>query len=199
MKNNIKMKSIFIGICFLFLVGVSGCHDYERKGDVTSEITLNERDLNLFVGDMIQLKASPVGLDFRWASDNPQVAVVDGNGLVQVVGDGITDIIVSAGSMRTSISISGATKIPMLDLRLIDPVTGLVISELQLNVRTAKTIIANIWPQNANDASLVVWRSSAAHIASVTDGGSIVGISPGEATIECKVNETVKEITVTVR
>ena len=193
--------NIIMGVCLLALTCTTGCDYYERKGVVTPEITVNTQSLNLFVGDFAQLKASPTEYTFKFTSDDPEVALVDGSGLVLATGDGSTFIVVSSGDAICRVPVTCITKIPMSDFRITDPTTGTVLGEnpIELNIGAMRTVVLNVVPSNANDASAPVWRSLNTNVANVSYKGEIVGISTGTTTVQCRVNDIVKSLTVMVK
>lgn len=91
--------------------------DLARVATIT--VTPGSMTLNS-VGDVIQFAASAAdsegtlisNIPFTWKSSNTQVATINGNGEVTVVGVGITDITASAGSATSSpstLTIPGGT------------------------------------------------------------------------------------------
>ena len=97
MKNILKINFL-ASVSLIFLaIAFAGCDDYERKGKVIPEITVNMRSLNLKVGETKQLVASPTVNTFTWSSEDDDIATVDGAGLVTAKSEGETGIIVKSG------------------------------------------------------------------------------------------------------
>lgn len=186
-----KINSIIVGLCLLTLGSLAGCDNYERKGIVTSEITVNEHSLHLFVGETIELKASPSGLTFNWTSEDTEVATVDNKGLVTAVGSGNTFIVAESGGMSCRLPISAIVHIPMTDF-------SLGTDSILLFTKERNQFIPTLIPSDANDASYPFWRSYNSDIANVDYKGEITAISVGSTDVECKINNTAKTIHVDV-
>jgi len=191
MKNQKKINSIIAGLCLLLVGCLTGCDNYERKGIVTPEITVNEHSLSLFVGETIELKASPADLTFTWMSEDTEVATVDNKGLVTAVGDGNTFIVASSGNMSCRVPINSITRIRLTDFNL-------GADNLLLFTGERNQFIPSFQPSNANDASYPKWRSLNSDVATVDYKGEIVAVGVGNADVECQVNNIVKTIHVDV-
>ena len=188
MKNQ---KIINISLCLLLIGCITGCDNYERKGIVTPEITVNSHSLNLFVGETAELKASPVELSFTWMSEDTEVATVDSKGLVTAVGNGNTFIVARSGNMFCRVPISSTVRIPLTNF-------SLGVDNLLLFTGERNQFIPELQPSNANDASYPQWRSLNSDVATVDYKGEIVAVGVGSADVECKVNDIVKTIHVDV-
>ena len=186
-----KVSSIIAGVCFLALCCIAGCDNYERKGIVTPEITANTQALNLFVGGTEQLIVSPAGLNFTWMSEDPEVATVDGNGLVSAVSDGNTFIVARSGDMSCKVPITVVTRIRLTDFRL-------SVTDLEMRVGNKLSAVVIPIPENANDASLPTWSSLNAQVASVDYKGEITAQGEGDTKISCTINGIVKNVNVNV-
>jgi hypothetical protein len=99
-----------IFLCFFALA----CNDV-KENDLEKVIYVNSSSVKLFFGDEIQIKASPVGENFEWTTEDPEIATVTGTGigLVKAVGIGETNIIVSLGADRTLIPVT--VSVPVVD------------------------------------------------------------------------------------
>ena len=187
-----KITGIIGSVCFLLLGCFAGCDNYVRKGIVTPDITVNEHSLSLFVGEKIQLTASPSELSFTWKSEDATVATVDNKGLVTATGDGTTNIVVSsAGEMECRIPVTSVTRIPMKDFNLGE-------SNIVIFANERRQFIPALTPSNANDAEYPVWRSLDNTIVTVDYKGEVAGVAIGSASVECKIKDIVKTITVDV-
>lgn len=83
-------------------------------GQPPSEVTLNQNTAHALVGSTIQLEATVGPSDaanksVTWSSSNPEVATVDQNGLVSVIGPGTATITVTTveGGLTASCIING--------------------------------------------------------------------------------------------
>lgn len=186
-----KTGNIILSVCFTALYIIAGCSDYERKGVVTPDITVNAQSLNLFVGQTEQLKAGPAGLSFSWTSEDTEVAGVDGSGLVTAAGEGNTFIAVRSGDKICRLPVSVAVKIPMTGFRL-------SVTEMELNPKARRSVVVILEPENANDASHPVWRSLNTDVATVDYKGEITGVTEGITEVVCAINGIEHSVTVEV-
>ncbi|GHT70886.1 hypothetical protein AGMMS50239_39710 [Bacteroidia bacterium] len=105
------MKRIFIikWIVVLFVAGyLAGCSE-DTGGDRYSfdkVFYVNDASLKLFFGDKQQLTASPTADEFEWSSEDTGIATVTANGLVEAVGVGTTNIVVTQGTVHKSIPVT---------------------------------------------------------------------------------------------
>jgi len=189
-----KIGSIITGACLLILAFTAGCDNYERKESVTPDITVNAHELSLFVGETIQLTASPSGLSFTWTSEDNEVATVSANGLVTATGDGNTNIVIISGDMTRRLPITCVTRVYLTDFRLTNDNVTIV---LTLNDKYALGAILE--PANANDAALPRWSSKDTDVAIVDYKGEVVATGYGTTEIECTINGIVKTSNVSVR
>lgn len=186
-----KIYPVIVGFCFVLLACLAGCDNYERKGEVTPDITVNAHSLSLFVGETAELTASPNTLSFSWKSEDTEVATVDGNGLVTAVGNGNTFVVASSGSMTRRVPVNSVTRIPLRDVNL-------GANSLLLFTGERNQFIPTLIPSNANDASYPFWRSRNSDVATVDYKGEIVAVGVGTADVECRINDIVKTIHIDV-
>ncbi|WP_286853921.1 Ig-like domain-containing protein [Proteiniphilum sp. UBA5259] len=116
MKHNLKtIFFLFPLFCFL----LTGCEENLRT-EVKGAFFVNKSSLALFVGDEVQLIASPTDgtYVYRWSSDDASVATVDKDGLVKAVGAGVTYIIVKAGDLENRVEVTSVVKVPLESVEL---------------------------------------------------------------------------------
>jgi hypothetical protein len=130
--------------CFL-----SGCDNEIKKDAPEKYIYVNKSSLNVFFGDKVQLKANPAGEIFEWSSVDPAIATVTSDGLVEAVGLGSTEIIVSQGTSRTEIPVN--VTVPTVDKAVVAGGNG----QFQIAVQTLsdRIAIARIIWNNSNDST----------------------------------------------
>lgn len=186
----IKTKLLIYGFALLLFANIMGCDDYQRT-EVKDSIFVNMSSINPFVGDEIQLVASPTDGTYKytWSSENSEVATVSNNGLVNVLSEGFTTIIVKGGSIETKIPLTASVRIPLTDLILSE-------SSVTLFLRQGATILTTNVPENANDIGTYAWYSEDPNIATVNEVGKITAINEGETNIVCKVGDIVKKVSV---
>lgn len=183
-------KFIKYSLSVLFLLQLAGCDDYAEK-TVDSYIYLNHSSVSLFVGESIQLKASPTDgtHQYTWTSEDPSVATVSSNGLVEVVGEGFTNIIVKSNGLSTKMELNATIRIPLQEV---------IISEtsMDLYVGNKRTVFVTLLPENANDVPPYSWKTEDPNIATVSEGGEITAVNEGVTYIVYKIGNFEKRIKV---
>src|SRR5690606_8759672 len=186
------MKILNSVIGTLMVLTLTNCNDYLRT-EVLKEIYVNKANLNGFVGDQIQLTASPSDgiYQYVWSSENTEVATVSGDGLVKYVGEGATNIIVSAGDIKHRIELTSTIRIKLEDI---------VLSDLTLDFMPGdqKTVIVQRIPDNANDIPEAIWSTENDQVALVSETGEITGVAEGETNILYTIGDIVKKVKVIV-
>lgn len=101
-----KTKFLQYGLCLLLLGCMMECDDYEQK-IIEKNIYVDRVSLSLFVGESIQLTASPTDgtFQYQWSSEDPTVATVTSNGLVEAISEGFANIVVSSGDIVKKIAV----------------------------------------------------------------------------------------------
>ena len=178
------------GVLFTLLLG--GCDKYERT-EVSHEIYVNKSAISGFIGQEIQLTASPQDgtRSFQWLSENTEVASVTNNGLVKLLNEGSTIILLSAGDIKQRIEVSSLKRIPVGDVILSD-------ASIELLPLVKKNITVQLLPENANDIPPALWSSEDDKVATVNEKGEITGIAEGTTAISYKVGDIVRKIKVVV-
>ena len=105
-----KKQSLWFGVALLALAAAA-CSSTEAG--TPAIVSLTVRAQSIVVGDTIKMTANvldgdnkPVtGTTLSWSSSKPDVASVDGNGLVKGVGAGTTTIKASAGSASGTLGV----------------------------------------------------------------------------------------------
>ncbi len=140
---------------------------------------------------------SPATDEFRWVSDNPKIATVDGNGVVKGVAKG-----------RTTVTVYGENDKAVATCKI-----GVLVkaTEVVAQPSTAKTRVgvpvelkASLKPVTSNDE--IVWESENPEIAEVTEIGKngntaiITGVSIGTTIVRAKAlySDVVSEVIVEV-
>ncbi len=185
-----KIKFILYGIALLLFTNTIGCDDYVRR-DVEDKIFVNMQSLNMFVGEKIQLTASPTDgtYKYNWLSEDVSVATVDNNGLIEVISEGFTNIIVSSGDIKTRIPLTATVRIPLEDVLL-------NVESLELYVGDEVAILTTLIPDESNDIPDYTWYSENSNIATVNEVGEVIGVGEGETNIVYKIGDITKKILV---
>lgn len=179
-------------VVMLFALLLGGCDKFERT-EVLPQIYVNKSAINGFIGQEVQLTASPTDgkYSFQWMSEDPGVASVSSNGLVKLLGEGATIVVLSAGDIKQRVQINSAVRVPVADVILSE-------SLLELTPQAKKTIIVQILPQKANDIPTAIWSTDNVNVAVVSERGEITGVSEGTTTVNYKLGDIVRKVTVKV-
>ncbi|MDR1859356.1 MAG: Ig-like domain-containing protein [Bacteroidales bacterium] len=186
------MKNRLFSYLAVAAVLLTGCDSYNRT-DAIPSFTVTKTSLNIFVGDVVKIDASPTNQNYTWTSEVPEVATVSNTGEVTALSAGTTDIIVSSADATIRIPVIATVKIPLTDLVLnyTDPT-------LQVTLNGTYSVNATKEPSDANDVDNVVWTSSNPDVATVSSLGVISGLGLGYTTITCTLGNFVKSIDVEV-
>ncbi len=170
----------------------------------SSTVTLNKSSIGLYKGGNETLSASTDldGVGVIWTSSDPKIAIVDSNGKVTAISEGIA--LITATAMDNSDAKSVCTVTVSLK-----KVTAISLSQISktMKVGDSSALTATIAPTDAEDKR-VTWASSNPSVVSVTTSGAIQALSKGTAIITAtsvdgsysasctiKVEGTVSEIT----
>lgn len=157
------------------------------------DISLNETyDAASLVTVVSESNADPTtgrteidGEFISFATDNEKVATVDSTGYVHATGYGTAKITISCDSGIEDV----------LTVNVVRPSMGIFVSSgyEKLAVGNSVGLTANTIPQNYEE--IYIWATSDENVATVTQDGTVTGISPGTAIISVKgkySNKTVK-------
>lgn len=188
MKKHILTYSIVM----LFTLLLGGCDKFERTG-VSPEIYVNKSVISGFIGQEVQLTASPTAgkYAFQWSSENPAVASVSNTGLVKLLTAGSTVIQLSAGDIKQRVEVSSVLRIPVTEVNLSD-------SFIELTPLATKNVTVQILPVNANDVPSAIWSSENDKVASVSEKGVVTGVAEGSTSISYKLGDMLKKIKVQI-
>jgi len=159
---------------------------YVSTGETSqqTQITLNETEKSIIVGETVQLTAQTVPESpVVWESENPAIASVSETGLVTGLKEGSVSILAKVGQDVVSCKIT-----------VEKPTIKLNKSSVSVYKGYTTTIKATAYPQTQ-----VTYTSSNKKIATVDSNGKITGIKAGEATITAKANGVTAVCVVTVK
>jgi Carbohydrate binding module (family 6)./Bacterial Ig-like domain (group 2). len=171
---------------------MAGCDDYGQK-EIEENIYVNRSELSLFVGETVQLTASPTDgiYQYAWSSEDPAVATVSSNGLVEVIGEGFTNIVVSSGDLSTKVPLTAVIRIPLENVAISEPL-------LELLPGNKKIVLISFIPENANDIPAYSWSSENTGVATVSEGGEITAVDEGVTNIVYRIGDIEKKIVVDI-
>ena len=193
-----KLISILLSVTLVAALVCCQKKDDARQGEdgpsvveVTS-VTLDREEASVHVGSTLTLVATvkpdnASDKTIRWGSSNPSVATVDG-GVVTPVIEGVTIITAKAGDKMASCEVTVLPPAVPVDRITLNK------TELEIEVEQSETLVATIYPENA-DVQTVSWSSSAPSVASVvdgvvsalTEGNAVITASAGGKSAECRV------------
>jgi hypothetical protein len=179
------------GVVLFLLICFNSCDDEYVRTEVKKNITVNFASLSLYVGDEIQLVASPTDgtYTYSWSSEDSDIATVDNKGYVTIVGAGNTYIIVRSGDIVTKVPLTAVERILLQDVALSD-------THLEMFPGISKTIFVTYIPENANDLPKDAWISDNENIATVNENGEISVVGEGVTEISYQIGNIVKKVTV---
>lgn len=166
----------------------NGSGNEQGGGDSVIEVTsvnLNTPTLELEIGEESQLTAiiSPSNASDQkviWGSSNVKIVSVTETGLVKGIAEGSATVTATAGGKQSTCSVTvtkAAIKAESISLDR---------TSLEIEVESVYTLIATVLPDNAADKT-VTWTSDNPSTASVSNEGTVTGISEGKTTIHAKI------------
>jgi hypothetical protein len=167
-----------------------GCNEKYDKV-IEKNIYVNKNSVSIFVGDRLQLTASPVGVTYGWTSEDVAIATVTADGVVEAIEAGSTNIVVSHDDVHKTVPVTVAVRVPL---------TGIIVDVESLqNVAVGAQVHVNALPipANATEVSLV-WSSENAAVATVSVSGKIEAVGIGSTHIVVSQGNIRKEISVSV-
>jgi uncharacterized protein YjdB len=156
-----------------------------------SGISIDQTELNLYVGDSFKLKATitPDNATYKnieWYSDNDGVATVDAQGIVTAVADGIARIAAVHTNPNTGETFySGAcvvnvsTHIAVSSITIDDATDGKIVMTAG---DAPRSITATVGPDNATNKELI-WTSSDEDVANFDQNGNLCALKAGATII----------------
>ena len=188
-----KMKKLIIyGLGLVLFLSFQSCEEYIRT-EVVKELYVNKSIINGFVGEEVQLIASPTdgSYQFKWSSEDEKIATVSQDGKVKLTGEGFTNIIVEAGDIKQKVEIYSVIRISLEDIVLSD-------TNLEMTPGEKKIITVQRVPDNANDIPSAVWSTENSAVVVVNELGEITGVGEGQTSILYTVGPIVKKVNVAV-
>lgn len=156
--------------------------DDDNTDNDNATITLSTTSVTLDKGSTTQLIATIDSSNVTiidWKSADPNIAVVDSNGLVTGVNGGSTTITVTASN--------GSTATVKVNVKVNIATTGVVLNTTSVNLSLGgeAQLSATVSPNDASNKT-ITWSSNNNNIVVVDKNGKLVGKGVGTATITAK-------------
>ena len=185
--QNGKIKGISLGYATITAMALDGS-DVEATCEIrvvteVTGMTMNYTTITLIQGNTFQLEAAirPADATYKtaaWKSDNPDIAMVDDDGIVTAISPGNAWITAEARDSSGKYCKCYVTVIAPI------PATGVttMVDEVVLAPGEKKTVVAKATPSNTTDS--MMWTSSDESIVRVNAvTGEMTAISPGNASV----------------
>ncbi|MBQ8799739.1 MAG: Ig-like domain-containing protein [Lachnospiraceae bacterium] len=182
-----RIKGISLGYATITAVALDGS-DAEATCEIrvvteVTGMTMNYTSITLIQGNTFQLDAAirPADATYNtpaWESDNPDIAMVDDDGIVTAISPGTAWVTASARDSSGKYCKCFVTVIEPI------PATGVttMVDEIVMAPGEKKTVVAKATPANTTDS--MMWTSSDESIVRVNPvSGEITAIAPGNATV----------------
>jgi len=182
-----RIKGISLGYATITAIaldgsGAEGTCEIRVVTEV-SGMTMNYTSITLIQGNTFQLDAAirPANATYdtpAWKSDNPDVAMVDDDGIVTAISPGTTWVTASARDSSGKYCKCFVTVIAPI------PATGVttMMDEIVMAPGEKKTVVAKATPANTTDA--MMWTSTDESIVRVNPvSGEITAVAPGNASV----------------
>jgi uncharacterized protein YjdB len=199
-EDNGEITAVSIGIAKI----TAKAGNFSAVCDVTvtmqqiraTQVILNKTSLSLTEGSEEQLVATVFPENTTdpivWSSENPQIAVVDGRGMVLAAGLGSTNIVAKAGEQS---AVCAVVVVPPFE----DDVVNITLNKITLNLvmNDFETLEATVYAADVSKYT-VVWESSNTQVAIVDDEGTVTAVGVGTAVITVSAGSKSVICTVTV-
>ena len=177
-KNNVKIE--LLGN--LFFKGAKVYYDNVNYAEFDkTEVTVNNGEI--FTLTYHSAPYSDKESEFEsmtWTSSNPDVATVDGEGIVTTKATGTTDITL------VSTTVTGYTHETVCKVSVVKPTESITLNKTAVNIGVSQkyTLTATVKPDEAS--KVIKWSSSDKDIATVNKDGVVTGKMTGTVTITAK-------------
>jgi len=185
--QNGKIKGVSLGYATITAIALDGS-DVEATCEVrvvteVTGMTMNYTTITLIQGNTFQLDAAirPATATYNtpsWESDNPEIAMVDDDGIVTAISPGNAWITAKARDSSGKYCKCYVTVIAPI------PATGVttMVNEIVMAPGEKKTVVAKATPANTTDS--MMWTSSDESVVRVNPvSGEITAVAPGNASV----------------
>jgi hypothetical protein len=184
-KLNVKMCCCLV----LFMALLGGCSDYPEY-EVTNPPFTDITSLDMYVGDEVQITASPTNASFRWSIDNDTIVSVSQTGKVTALREGLATITVASENDELKIDVRVKTFVPLERI-------ALTVEELTVDILGEGQIWAFPVPENASESDFT-WTSTKPEVATVDATGLVKPVSMGTTEIVISLGNIENRLTVII-
>ena len=151
---------------------------------LASGISLSQTAIDAIVGDRLQLTATilpdnATDKSISWKSSNTDVAMVNSEGIVVVVGAGLANI---TATTNDGSNLSASCSITAVPATILATSVTLDVTETELGIGRMLKVTATVLPEDASTRS-VTWSSSNEAVATVNEMGVITAVAIGDVVI----------------
>jgi uncharacterized protein YjdB len=175
-------------VIFASIEGVVGTASVTVRQVPVASVVVTPSTSNVIAGGFVQLSASVrdasgvelLGRLVGWSSSDEAVAVVSSTGRVSTLKNGSVTITASSEgkSGTATVTIAPAAPAPVASVTITPPAASVAVGQTQL--LQAQTLDAS---GGTLTGRAVAWSTSNAAVATVSPGGLVTGVAPGDATV----------------
>ena len=145
-----------------------------------TSVTITPDYLELEIGDsrFLTYKWEPEGAEtvITWSSENPEIATIGRDGIVTAISPGTAIVRATATN-----GVYGTATVKVQSPKEAVSLIAISPEYLELEIDESFSLTATLYPQGSE--SNLTWRSSDSNVASLSEDGTVKGISYGTATI----------------
>ena len=191
-----KVKAIEKGSCLIHAKAgdISEACEVIVSGIQVEKITLNKNELELIIGESVQLTATitPENAENKkidWFSSNEEVALIDEDGMIMALSLGNSSITAKVGNVEATCEV----KVKGIE------VESIVLSQNEANLTIGDILMltATVNPDNATDKT-IAWSCDNEKVAIVDAIGTVTAKGAGTAIITAKAGDKTATCTVNV-
>lgn len=154
--------------------------------------------VELRVGGVLQgnVPADLTGASIAYSSNRPDVAEIDGNGLIRMKSEGTAVI-------EAAVTLDGLTRSGSVQISVYDPIESIMLSGLPVYMAPLEKVQSVVYAvyggQTFDIAGFSHYTSSNPEAASVSSGGLVEALSPGTTVIQAVYGRHHAQFTITVQ
>ncbi|GAB4396021.1 MAG: hypothetical protein OHK0053_08550 [Microscillaceae bacterium] len=149
----------------------------------------------LFVNTSAQLSATfrnPQGqiqpADIVWSSSNTSIAVIDGNGRLTALQTGTAEIAANAQGAQASFLLTVTENLSIVRIKILAPNNALLVGQ-----NLALSAQAEMSNGQLMDLSPIAWQQNTVNIASISNTGTLTGLTRGQTKVQANYNGLLSE------